>query len=76
MPWKYQFLQMVILLSFQLGSNLLKTVWFLFLGNILCYEDLLECLKQTGCEGIMVAGSLKNLEIHPKRILDLKNWFH
>jgi tRNA-dihydrouridine synthase 1 len=25
-------------------------------GNIICYSDIIECLKQTGCDGVMVAG--------------------
>lgn len=25
-------------------------------GNILCYKDVLECLNQTGCDGVMIAG--------------------
>ena len=24
-------------------------------GNILCYNDLIKCMKQTGCDGVMVA---------------------
>ena len=24
-------------------------------GNILCYDDVIECLKQTGCDGVMIA---------------------
>jgi tRNA-dihydrouridine synthase 1 len=28
-------------------------------GNILCFNDVLECLKFTGCEGVMVAGKVK-----------------
>lgn len=27
-------------------------------GNILCFNDVLECLKQTGCDGVMIAGKL------------------
>ena len=25
-------------------------------GNILSFNDVLECMKQTGCDGVMVAG--------------------
>jgi hypothetical protein len=34
-------------------------------GNILCYEDVLECIRQTGCEGVMVAGSFKKHKTTP-----------
>lgn len=27
-------------------------------GNILCYDDVLECMKQTGCDGVMIAGNI------------------
>ena len=26
-------------------------------GNILCYDDIVDCMEQTGCEGVMIAES-------------------